>query len=63
MPILTVTPATLKDLSIKSVWLDTSPLTGDALKALSALLVARGFELALPITVVALDGGGFLLTQ
>ena len=62
MPVLTVTPATLKDLGIKSSLLETSPLTADAVAPLSALLVARGFDLARPIAVVGLDSG-FLLTQ
>ena len=63
MPVLTVTPATLKALSIKSGLLETSPLAGNELKALSALLVARGFDLERPVAVVALEGQGFLLTQ
>jgi hypothetical protein len=63
MPVLTVTPATLKDLGINSSLLETSPLTADALKPLSALLVARGFDLARPVAVVALEGRAFLLTQ
>jgi hypothetical protein len=63
MPTLTLTPATLKELNIKSGLLEDSPLAGDALRALSALLVARGFDPSRPVAVVALDGGSFLLTQ
>ena len=63
MPTLTLGPGTMKELNLKADALNTSPLTAEALRALSALLVSRGFEVALPITVVPIDGGGFLLTQ
>ena len=52
MPTLTLAPGTMKELNIKADALNTSPLTAEALRPLSALLVSRGFEVALPITVV-----------
>jgi hypothetical protein len=60
---LTVTSATLKELGISQELMKSSPLTASALKALSALLMARGFNVARPVGVGVLAGGGFKLTQ
>ena len=63
MVILTVTSATLKELGISQELMKSSPLGASAQKALSALLVARGFNVRQPVTVSVLAEGGFKLTQ
>jgi hypothetical protein len=60
---LTVTPDTLKGLAINEELMRSSPLAGSALKALTPLLVARGFDIAQPIGVSERSEGGFTMTQ
>jgi hypothetical protein len=60
---LTVTSDTLKGLAINQDLMRSSPLARSALKALTPLLVARGFDVARPIEVSERSEGGFTLTQ
>jgi hypothetical protein len=60
---LTVTSDTLKVLGITQELMSSSPLARSALKALTPLLVARGFDVAQPIRVSERSEGGFTLTQ